>query len=101
MACLLVESILALSVSERRLNHFQDGGIKKPPPPTPPTSFFPVTSTNVEISPQNVLLVLIFLSQWCKFSRSYLLSVQVIEPEPRVPLKKIVFSGQVLIKLRL
>ena len=37
------------------LNPIQDGGGQKAPPP--PTSLFPVTSTNVRISPQNVLIV--------------------------------------------
>ena len=36
------------------LNPIQDGGGQKAPPPT---SLFPVTSTNVRISPQNVLIV--------------------------------------------
>ena len=41
-------------------------GAKKPPPPT---SFYPATSTNVEISPQNFgILVLTLLTDWCKIS---------------------------------
>ena len=48
-----------------------------------PTSFSPVTSTNVGISPQNFL------------------TFSVIELEPRPSLKKSGFSGQILINLRL
>ena len=37
------------------VNPIQDRGGQPPPPPLPRTSFFPVTSTNVGISPQNFL----------------------------------------------
>ena len=69
------------------LTPFRMGG-KKPPTP-PPTGFFPVTSRNVRISPQN------FLNSsfnpfdrliWLKFKVCTL--VQVIELEPRPLLKK-------------
>ena len=41
-----------------------------------PTSFFPVTSTNVGISPQNFLTFNFnHLSHWCKISRPYLVPV--------------------------
>ena len=42
-----------------------DGEVQKGPPPT---SFCPVTSTNVEISPQN-FLNFSFTPHWCKMSR--------------------------------
>ena len=39
----------------------------------PPTSFSPVTSANVGISPQNFLTVILtLLPHWCKLSRRYL-----------------------------
>ena len=60
------------------LNPFQDGGQKSP------TSFYPVTSTNVKISSIN--LVLSLLPHWRKISRPYM--SPIIEIEPRAPHKK-------------
>ena len=41
-----------------------------------PTSFSPVTSTNVGVTPQNFwLLLLNFLPHWCKISRPHLVLV--------------------------
>ena len=57
-------------------------GDKMLPPHPHPSSFSPVTSTNVEINIPN-------------------LSDQIIELKPRTVLKIIGFSGQILIKLRL
>ena len=72
-------------------NPIQDEGSQTPAPPSPPpppNGFSPVTSTNVGISPKSFWLWLFCWSQ-------------IIELEPRAPLKKIDLSGQALIKLRL
>ena len=37
------------------LTPFRNGGRSPPPPPPSPSRFSPVTSTNLEISPQNFL----------------------------------------------
>ena len=43
---------------------------------SPPTSFFPVTSTNVGLSLQNFLTFsLTLFPHWCKILRSYLVPV--------------------------
>ena len=67
------------------------------------TSFSPVTSINVGISPQNILTFSFkhlwrtgVNSQYNTYSHS-----QIIEVEPRPPLQKSVFSDQILIILRL
>ena len=66
----------------------------------PPTSFSPVTSTNVGISPQNFLILLLtLLTDCCKISSLYLVQSQIIELEPSPPLKKSGFSGQILVIL--
>ena len=61
-----------------------------------PTSSSTVTSTNVAISPQNILIFSItFLLQWCNVSRPYLVPLphyQIIVLEPRSLLKKVVFQ---------
>ena len=72
---------------EKILNPIQDGG-------SLPTSFSPVTSTHVGISPQNFLI----------FSFNHfatLASPKIIEFEPRLLPKISGFSGQILIKLQL
>ena len=43
-------SVPKINCSIKHFNTIQDGGAKRPP-----TSFFPVTSTNVGICPQNFL----------------------------------------------
>ena len=43
----------------------------KSTPPPPSYQFFPVTSTNVGISPENVLVSALLL-HWCKISSFYL-----------------------------
>ena len=48
-------------------NLIQNGGQK-----ASPTSFFPLRSVNVKISPDNRFLDLIILPNWCKISRLYL-----------------------------
>ena len=53
-------------------------GQKSPlPPPPPSTSFFPITSTNVGISPKNFLAFSFNpLTHWCKISSLYLVPVR-------------------------
>ena len=54
------------------LNPIQDGEGQK----APPTSFSPVTSTNVRISPQNFLTFSFNpFTDWCKISSLYLVPV--------------------------
>ena len=81
------------------LKSIQDGEGKK----APPTSFSLVTSTNVGLGPQNFLTFsfnpFATLEQNFKFF-TYCQS-QIIELEPRPPLKESYFSGQILIKVRL
>ena len=61
-------------LSHISIKPIQDGEQKAPPPLL--TSFSPVTSTNVRISPKTFqLLVLTFLPHWCKISRLYLVPV--------------------------
>ena len=73
------------------------GGAKAPLPP--PTSFYPATSTNVGISPQNFMTFSfnLFATLVQNFPQK---KSQIIEPEPRTPFTKSGFSGQILIKLR-
>ena len=52
-------------------------GKKVLPPPPPSTSFFPITSTNVGISPKNFLAFSFNpLTHWCKISGLYLVPVR-------------------------
>ena len=77
----------------------EEGGAKK----SHPTSFSFETSANVGISPQNFLIFSFnpFCHTGVKFPfRTYCQS-QTIGLEPRLPLKKSGFSGQILIKSRL
>ena len=68
----------------------------------PPSSFSSVTSANVGISPKNFLTFSFNpFATWYKISSLYLVPVPNYELEPRPPLKKSGFSGQILIKLRL
>ena len=54
------------------LNPIQDGEGQK----APPTSFSPVTSTNVRISPKNFLTFSFNpFTDWCKISSLYLVPV--------------------------
>ena len=62
----------------------------------PPTSFSPVICTNVIFGPQNILLFSLY-----KNSSFYIVPVQIIQLEPRPPLKKSDFFGQIYIKFRL
>ena len=71
------------------INPILDGETKSP---THSTSFSPVTSTNVEISPQN------FRYTGTKFQVCTQCQSLLIEPKP--PLKKCGFSGQILMKFR-
>ena len=88
-----------LHAKKLSLNPTQNGGKGQK---GPPTSFSPVTSTNLGISSQNFPTFSFKpLPHLCKFQRHTYCQSQIIELEPRLPLKKIVFSGQVLIKLRL
>ena len=78
------------------LNPIQDGGAKSSPSPT---SFSPVTSTNVGISPQNFLIF--SFNPFATLVKNFKTIPQIIELEPRRFLEKKGFSGQILIKLRL
>ena len=61
-----------LTWTARKINLIQDGGGKK----APPTSFSPVTSSNVGISHQSSLtLFLTLLPHRCKISKPYLVPV--------------------------
>ena len=52
-------------------------GAKKSSPHPPSTSFFPITSTNVGISPKNFLAFSFNpLTHWCKISGLYLVAVR-------------------------
>ena len=81
------------------LTLFRIGEAKSPPP----TSFSPVTSTNVRINPQNFLTFSVnpFYHIGVQFQGYTLCRSKIIELEPRTPLKKSGFSGQILIKLSL
>ena len=64
--------------------------------------FPPVTSTNVGISPQNFLTFHAFsFNLFTKMLRLYHYEPHINSLEPRPPLKKSVFSGQIFIKLSL
>ena len=68
----------------------------------PPTSFSPVTSTNVGISPQNFLTFSFNpLIDCCKISSLYLVPVPNYWTWTKTTPQKSDFSGQILIKLRL
>ena len=44
----------------------------------PPTSFSPITFASVRVGSQNFLtFILIFLTDWCKISRLYLVAVPI------------------------
>ena len=81
------------------LTLFRMGGQKAPPPPT---SFSPVTSTNVVISPKTFwLLVLTLLPHWCEISSLYLVPVSNYWIWTKATPQQKQFFGQILIKLRL
>ena len=77
------------------VNPIQDGGGAKIPPP--------VTPANARISPKNFLTFSFnpFATLVENFKDIPSASPQIIELEPRLPLKKSGFSGQILRKLRL
>ena len=62
------------------------------------TSFPPVTSVNVEISPQNFLTL---LTQWCEISRPYLVPVPNYWTWTKTTPQKSGCFGQIPIKSRL
>ena len=66
------------------------------------TSFSPVTSTNVGISPPKFLTFssIHFFHSGVKFQGHSQYQSQITELEPRSPLKELGFSGQILVKLR-
>ena len=67
-----------------------------------PTSFSAVTPINIGIRPQHFLTYSYNLfSTFVKFQGHTYCQFQIIELEPRAPLKKIGFSGEILIKLKL
>ena len=64
----------------------------------PATSFSPVTSTNVRISPWNILTFSFnLLPHWCKVSRPYLVPVPNYWTWTMSTQEKIGFCGQILI----
>ena len=64
--------------------------------------FPPVTSINVKITLKTCwLLLLTLLPHWCKLSRPYLVPVPNYWTWIKANTEKSVFSGQILIKLRL
>ena len=69
----------------------------------PPTSFSPVTYTNVRISSQNFLTFIFkhFVPLVSNTGGNTWYESQIIELEPRPPLNESDFSGQILIKLSL
>ena len=71
----------------------EEGGVKRPP-----TSYLPVTFTKVEIFPKNFLIFSFntFLTLVLNFK-----AIPIAIIKPRLLLKKISFSGQILIKMRL
>ena len=87
---------LVISAFGGGINPIQDGGGRKKPPPT---SFSPVTSTNVGLSPQNFLTNP--LPRWCKTSRSYLVLVPNYWTWTKITSQKSGFSGEILVKLTL
>ena len=63
-----------------------------------------VTLFMIRVSKQTLsypLLFSILLPHWCKLLRSYWCQSQIIELEPRATLKRRLFSGQILLKLKL
>ena len=81
-------------ISEQVLTLFRMGG--------GPTSFSPVTSTNIRFGPQTSwLLVLTLLPHYCKISSLYLVPVPNYWTWTKNTLQKSDFFGQILIKLRL
>ena len=82
------------------VNPIQDGGLGAK---RPPTSFSPVTSTNVEFGPQNFLTFsfnpFATLVQNFKFVPSA--SPKLLNLNQDHPSKKSDFSGQIILKLRL
>ena len=73
------------------------GGLAKKPPPRA-TSFSPVTSTNVGSGPQKCLTFSFNLFATLVQNFKFVPSASL---EPRPPLQKSDFSGQILITLRL
>ena len=68
-----VKLSLLATLRDKFFNPIQDGGEGKT---APPTSFSPVISTNVRISPQNFLAFSFDpLTGWCKIWSLYLVSV--------------------------
>ena len=84
-------------------NPIQNEGDAAPPHPlTPfhPTSLLPVTSTNVGISPKIFLTFsLTLFSYWCNIWRPHLMQVPNNCTWTKCTPQKIVFTGQVFIKL--
>ena len=66
-------------------------------PTSPSTSFSPVTSTNAGFGPQNFLTF--SFNPFTTLVQN--IKSQIIKLEPRPPLEKSDFSGQILIELRL
>ena len=92
----LVGIKLNLTIQLSWLTLFKMGGKKA----LIPTSFLPVTSANMEISPEK--LSFNPLSHWCKIWRPYyLVSVLNYWTWTNSTPQKIGFSGQLLIKLKL
>ena len=86
------------------VNPIEDGAGKKSPPPSPYPSVFPlVTSTNVGISGKNFLNFSFnpFASLVKNFKFVPSVSPKLLNLNKDHPLKKIGFSGQILINLRL
>ena len=67
----------------------------------PPTSFCPIPSTKVGVSPPNFLTFTLNHLATRKSQGHIYCQSDTIELEPQAPLKKRVFSGQILIKLKL
>ena len=86
---------IAQNITTAHLNPIQDGGGKKTS-----SSFAPLISINVRITPKN-FLTFRHLAYLCKISRPYLVPVTNYSTWTKSTPQKMCFPGQLLIKLRL